>query len=149
MDTRFRHRHALHRVHSLFRLKVHDFLTVGAAAPLQEAGGVALRQPKSYYDQLAAGYRARRDFFCEALEGAGFAFSPPSGAYYVMADIKAFGYPDDRAFADFLVRDIGVAAVPGSSFYRDAAGGAHQIRFAFCKQRQTLEAAAERLAKLR
>lgn len=131
--------------------KVHDFLTVGAAAPLQEAGAVALAQPRAYYEQLAADYRWRRDLLCEALEKVGFGFEPPSGAYYVMADISAFddfNDFDDVAFADFLVEEIGVAVVPGSSFYREAALGAQQVRFAFCKRRETLEAAAERLAKL-
>lgn len=128
--------------------KVHDFLTVGAAAPLQEAGAVALKQPPAYYEQLAADYRWRRDLLCATLDKVGFGFEPPSGAYYVMADISAFGYPDDLAFADFLVKEVGIAVVPGSSFYREAARGAQHVRFAFCKQRATLEAAAERLEKL-
>jgi len=128
--------------------KVHDFLTVGAAAPLQEAGAVALSQPRTYYEELAAGYRWRRDLLCEALERVGFTFTPPQGAYYVMTDISGFGYPDDLAFADFLVKDIGIAVVPGSSFYSDPQRGSQQVRFAFCKRRETLEAAAQRLAKL-
>jgi len=129
--------------------KVHDFLTVGAAAPLQEAGALALTQPDSYYEELSAGYRWRRDLLCEALESAGFAFTPPQGAYYVMADISAFGFADDVAFAEHLVKDVGIAVVPGSSFYSQSERGAQQVRFAFCKRRTTLEEAAQRLAKLK
>ena len=129
--------------------KVHDFLTVGAAAPLQEAGAIALSLPRSYYQELADGYRARRDLLCQALDRAGFGFTVPEGAYYVMADISAFGYSDDVAFADFLVEQIGIAVVPGSSFFSEAERGAQQIRFAFCKRRETLEAAASRLEKLK
>ncbi len=129
--------------------KVHDFLTVGAAAPLQEAGAIALSLPRSYYQDLADGYRARRDLLCQALDRAGFGFTVPDGAYYVMADISAFGYSDDVAFADFLVEQIGVAVVPGSSFFSEAKRGAQQIRFAFCKRRETLEAAASRFEKLK
>ena len=128
--------------------KVHDFLTVGAAAPLQAAGAVALSQPPDYYDELSAGYRARRDLLCAALERAGFGFTVPDGAYYVMADISAFGYPNDIAFAEFLVKEVGIAVVPGSSFYSAAERGAQQVRFAFCKRRRTLERATQRLAKL-
>ncbi|MCH7824767.1 MAG: aminotransferase class I/II-fold pyridoxal phosphate-dependent enzyme [Acidobacteria bacterium] len=129
--------------------KVHDFLTVGAAAPLQEAGAIALSLPRSYYQELADGYRARRDLLCQALDGAGFGFTVPDGAYYVMADISAFGYSDDVTFTDFLVEEIGIAVVPGSSFYSEAERGAQQIRFAFCKRRATLEAAASRFEKLK
>ncbi len=129
--------------------KVHDFLTVGAAAPLQEAGTIALSLPRSYYQELADGYRARRDLLCQALDRAGFGFTVPDGAYYVMADISAFGYSDDVAFADFLVEEIGIAVVPGSSFYSEPERGAQQIRFAFCKRRETLEAAASRFEKLK
>jgi aminotransferase len=128
--------------------KVHDFLTVGAAAPLQEAGATALALPASYYAQLAADYRARRDFLLPVLRNVGLEFSTPQGAYYVMADISRFGFSDDRAFTEYLVREIGVAVVPGSSFYRDPAAGSQQVRFAFCKRLETLERAAERLQKL-
>ena len=128
--------------------KVHDFLTVGAPAPLQEAGAVALSQPPAYYDALSAGYRARRDLLCAALERVGFGFTVPNGAYYVMTDISAFGYPDAIAFADFLVKEVGIAVVPGPSFYSEAERGAQQVRFAFCKRRKTLEEAAQRLARL-
>jgi aspartate/methionine/tyrosine aminotransferase len=128
--------------------KVHDFLTVGAPAPLQEAGAAALNLPEEYYARLAEGYRARRDHLMPALEAAGFKCFRPRGAYYVMTDIAAFGFADDVEFVKYLVKDIGVAAVPGSSFYRDARDGARQVRFAFCKKLETLDAAADRLAKL-
>ena len=129
--------------------KVHDFLTVGAPAPLQEAGAVALGLPASYYEGLAEGYRARRDRLMPALVEAGFRCFRPRGAYYVMTDISGFGFADDLAFARHLVKEVGVAAVPGSSFYRDSRDGAQQVRFAFCKRNETLDAAAERLRKLR
>ena len=129
--------------------KVHDFLTVGAPAPLQEAGAAALSLPADYYAKLAEGYRVRRDHLMPALEAAGFKCFRPRGAYYVMTDISAFGFEDDVAFTKYLVKDVGVAAVPGSSFYRDARDGARQVRFAFCKTLETLDAAAERLGKMR
>ncbi len=129
--------------------KVHDFLTVGAPAPLQEAGAVALSLPSGYYAKLAEGYRARRDRLMPALTAAGFKCFRPRGAYYVMTDISAFGSQDDVAFAKYLVREIGVATVPGSSFYRDPRDGAKQVRFAFCKKNETLDAAAAKLANLR
>lgn len=135
--------------------KVHDFLTVGAAAPLQAAGAFALQLPRAYYDELQAAYRRRRDFMVGALREAGFRFAEPDGAYYVMTDIGAFaglGYADDVAFTRFLIRDVGVAVVPGSSFYcadhvREL-GGDQQVRFCFCKTDATLQAAADRLATL-
>jgi aminotransferase len=129
--------------------KVHDFLTVGAPAPLQEAGAAALSLPPEYYAKLAEGYRKRRDHLMPALTAAGFKCFRPRGAYYVMTDISAFGFADDVSFAKHLVKDIGVACVPGSSFYRDPRDGAKQVRFAFCKKNETLDAAAQRLAKLR
>ncbi|HWX94091.1 MAG TPA: aminotransferase class I/II-fold pyridoxal phosphate-dependent enzyme [Terriglobales bacterium] len=128
--------------------KVHDFLTVGAPAPLQEAGASALSLPESYYLKLAEGYRKRRDRLIPALEQAGFQCFRPRGAYYVMTDIRGFRFPDDVAFTKYLVSEIGVAAVPGSSFYRDRKDGASQVRFAFCKKDDTLDAAAERLQQL-
>jgi aspartate/methionine/tyrosine aminotransferase len=128
--------------------KVHDFLTVGAPAPLQEAGAAALSLPADYYAKLAEGYRVRRDHLIPALEAAGFKCFSPRGAYYVMTDISGFGFADDVQFVNYLVKEIGVAAVPGSSFYRDARDGARQVRFAFCKKVETLDAAAEKLAKL-
>jgi aminotransferase len=128
--------------------KVHDFLTVGAPAPLQEAGAAALSLPAEYYAKLAEGYRVRRDHLIPALEAAGFKCFRPRGAYYVMTDISGFGFEDDVSFTKYLVKEIGVAAVPGSSFYRDARDGARQVRFAFCKKLETLDAAAEKLEKL-
>jgi aspartate/methionine/tyrosine aminotransferase len=129
--------------------KVHDFLTVGAPAPLQEAGAAALSMPAEYYAKLADGYRSRRDHLMPALTAAGFKCFRPRGAYYVMTDTSAFGFDNDVAFAQHLVQKIGVATVPGSSFYRDPRDGAKQIRFAFCKKPDTLDAAAEKLKKLR
>jgi aminotransferase len=129
--------------------KVHDFLTVGAPAPLQEAGAAALSLPAEYYAKLAEGYRIRRDHLIPALTEAGFKCFRPQGAYYVMTDISAFGFDDDVSFARHLVQKIGVACVPGSSFYRHPRDGARQVRFAFCKKPETLDEAARRLAKLR
>jgi len=129
--------------------KVHDFLTVGAPAPLQEAGAAALGLPRVYYENLASGYRARRDRLMPALTEAGFRCFRPRGAYYVMTDIGAFGFADDVAFTKYLVKEIGVAAVPGSSFYNDPRDGAKQVRFAFCKRDATLDEAGRRLRKLR
>ena len=129
--------------------KVHDFLTVGAPAPLQEAGAAALSLPPAYYTKLAEGYRVRRDHLMPALTAAGFQCFRPRGAYYVMTDISAFGFSDDVAFAKYLVQEIGVATVPGSSFYRDPRDGARQVRFAFCKKPETLDEAARRLATIR
>jgi aminotransferase len=129
--------------------KVHDFLTVGAAAPLQEAGAIALQFPQSYYEKLAADYLVRRDTMLGILENAGFRCFRPRGAYYIMTDISAFGFSEDVTFARHLVKEIGIAAVPGSSFYRNPADGSKQLRFTFCKSEKTLKAAAERFAKLR
>jgi len=129
--------------------KVHDFLTVGAPAPLQEAGAVALGLPKTYYTELAEKYRSRRDHLIPALEKAGFRCYRPQGAYYVMTDISGFNFPNDVEFATYLVKEIGVACVPGSSFYKHPKDGSQQVRFAFCKKPETLDAAAEKLEKLR
>ena len=129
--------------------KVHDFLTVGAAAPLQAAGAVALQLPESYYESLARDYTIRRERMLGILEAAGFRCFKPSGAYYIMTDISAFGFPDDVTFAKYLVQDIGIAAVPGSSFYRQEADGRTQLRFAFWKKESTFQAAAERFERLR
>jgi aspartate/methionine/tyrosine aminotransferase len=129
--------------------KVHDFLTVGAPAPLQEAAAAALAMPAAYYQKLAEGYRERRDHLIPALVEAGFRCFRPRGAYYVMTDIGAFGFADDVSFTHHLVKEIGVAVVPASSFYLNPADGARQVRFAFCKRLETLDAAAERLKKLR
>ena len=129
--------------------KVHDFLTVGAPAPLQEAAAVALSLPDEYYRGLGASYSERRNFLLPVLEAAGFRTFRPRGAYYVMTDISSFGFSDDVAFARFLVEDGGVAAVPGSSFYSDPAAGRQRVRFHFARRRETLEAAAERLGRLK
>ncbi len=128
--------------------KVHDFLTVGAAAPLQAAGAYALSLPSEYYDRLQSEYRARRDLLLPVLTEAGFKTFVPDGAYYVMTDISAFGFPDDVEFTRHLIREIGVACVPGSSFYSVSQRGQQQVRFCFCKSDETLNRAAERLKKL-
>jgi len=122
---------------------------VGAPAPLQEAGVAALAMPASYYQNLASGYRARRDRLMPALTEAGFRCFRPRGAYYVMTDIGTFGFEDDVKFTKYLVKEIGVAAVPGSSFYNRPRDGARQVRFAFCKRDETLDEAARRLRRLR
>jgi aminotransferase len=129
--------------------KVHDFLTVGAAAPLQEAGVHALNLPASYYEKLQSDYTARRDRILQVLKSVGFVCFDPDGAYYVMTDISAFGYKDDLEFSRFLVKDIGVAVVPGSSFYHEPHLGRSQVRFTFCKKDETLSAAEERLQRLK
>jgi aminotransferase len=129
--------------------KVHDFLTVGAAAPLQAAGAYALALKPDYYEKLQADYRARRDLLLPVLEEAGFRTFRPDGAYYIMTDISGFGFKSDIEFTQHLIRDIGVACVPGSSFYSRRELGAQQVRFCFCKRDETLQAAAERLTKLR
>jgi aminotransferase len=125
--------------------KVHDFVTVGAPAPLQEAIAVALSLGRGYYDRLAVEYRARRDRLVGALEAAGFSPNHPEGAYYVLCDITPFGFADDTEFADWLVRDIGVAGVPGSSFFSRPELGRHLIRFTFCKTEELLDEAGKRL----
>jgi aspartate/methionine/tyrosine aminotransferase len=127
--------------------KVHDFVTVGAPAPLQEAVAVGLALGRPHYDSLGSEYRKRRDLLMTALETAGFAPRRPEGAYYVLCDITPFGFDDDTAFAHWLVSEVGVAGVPGSSFYSEPALGKHLIRFAFCKTHDVLAAAAERLMR--
>jgi aspartate/methionine/tyrosine aminotransferase len=129
--------------------KVHDFLTVGAAAPLQQAGAVALALPDDYYATLACEYQARRDTMLAMLEGTGFRCTRPGGAYYVMADISGFGFSNDVEFVRHLIETVGVAAVPGSSFFSQPEDGATLIRFCFCKKYETLKAAEERLNLLR
>lgn len=129
--------------------KVHDFLTVGAAAPLQEAGVTALNMPLAYYDYLQQFYQKRRDFLLGVLEESGFKCFKPDGAYYIMTDISEFGFANDVEFTKHMVREVGVAVVPGSSFYRHPELGAQQVRFCYCKKDETLEAAAERLRKLK
>ncbi|MGH9836030.1 MAG: pyridoxal phosphate-dependent aminotransferase [Blastocatellia bacterium] len=128
--------------------QVHDFLTVGAAAPLQEAGVYALGLPQDYYDKLQRDYQKRRDYLLGALEEAGFRCFKPDGAYYIMTGISDFGFENDIKFTEHMVRNVGVAVVPGSSFYRRPELGAQQVRFCYCKRDETLESAAERLKKL-
>ncbi|TMD42391.1 MAG: aminotransferase class I/II-fold pyridoxal phosphate-dependent enzyme [Chloroflexi bacterium] len=127
--------------------KVHDFVTVGAPHPLQVAAATALRFPDRYYIDLLNAYRERREFMLEILDGAGFKAYPPDGAYYVMTEIDSFG-EDDVALAHRMVKDIGLATVPGSSFYLDPARGRQQIRFSFPKKMDTLRRAADRLKTL-
>jgi len=129
--------------------KVHDFLTVGAASPLQQAGVMALGMGPEYYHHLSAEYRGRRDHIVASLESAGLRCFVPKGAYYVMTDVSAFGFADDVAFVKHLIENLGVAAVPGSSFYASSGGGSQQVRFCFCKKFETLESARVALRKLR
>ncbi|HEY7295387.1 MAG TPA: aminotransferase class I/II-fold pyridoxal phosphate-dependent enzyme, partial [Dehalococcoidia bacterium] len=129
--------------------KCHDFLTVGAPAPLQEAGAVALGFPSSFYDELRAGYTRRRGMLLEALQDAGFACTAPEGAYYIMADIRPVTGLSDVEFTRYLIREIGVAPVPGSSFCKDEALGRSTIRFTFSKGEETLAEASRRLPALR
>ncbi len=129
--------------------KVHDFLTVGAPAPLQEACAVALETlDDDYYASLVADYRARRDTLHPALVEAGFECAAPSGAYYILADFSGLSELDDDAFSRWLAREVGVAPVPGSSFFHDPADGRRLVRFAFCKRLETLEEAGRRLREL-
>jgi aminotransferase len=129
--------------------KVHDFLTVGAAAPLQEAGVVALSLPDGYYDRLAEDYLERRDLMLGILEEAGFKTYKPYGAYYIMTDISGLGFDDDVTAAKTITADVGVASVPGSSFYSRPELGRTKLRFSFCKKLETLREAGARLSELR
>jgi aspartate/methionine/tyrosine aminotransferase len=121
--------------------KVHDFLTVGAAAPLQEGAAAALRFEDEYYRELASGYLERRDFFMPVLETAGFRPFVPAGAYYVMCDFSALSDEPDEVFADRLLEETGIATVPGGSFYSEPGLGRNIVRFAFCKKMETLRLA--------
>jgi aspartate/methionine/tyrosine aminotransferase len=127
---------------------VHDFLTVAAPAPLQVAGITALSLPEDYYSKIVAEYDERRAMMMRILGENGFVAQPPAGAYYVMADISHLGFENDVNAATSLVEGIGVATVPGSSFFEDPVNGKHLLRFAFCKKLETLEAAGERLHNL-
>jgi aminotransferase len=129
--------------------KMHDFLTVGAPSPLQEAGVAALSMPESYYTEMAAGYARRRKMMCDILERHGFKFRQPQGAYYVMTDIAHFGFDSDIEFATYLVKDVGVAVVPGSSFFSDRSAGRTKVRFVYSKRDETLLEADRRLAKMK
>lgn len=127
--------------------KVHDFLTVGAAAPLQEAAVTALRFPDAYYADLQALYTLKRTVFLDLLRAAGLTFTEPQGAYYVLVDLAGWGFANDREAAEWFVREVGVAGVPGSSFFREPVPP--MIRFHFAKKEETLRAAGERLASAR
>jgi len=127
--------------------KVHDFLTVGAPAPLQEAAVTALDFPLSFYEELQAAYTSRRDCFLGYLDRAGLRYTVPQGAYYVLVDISDFGFADDTAFCVWMAREIGVAAVPGSSFFQEPVN--HLVRFHFAKREETLAAAGSRLLRLK
>ncbi len=128
--------------------KLHDFLTVAAPTPFHDAGVAALSLPDSFYTQLAAGYQAKRDLMLDILQRHGFGIYPPSGAYYVMADVSTFGFSSDSEFTQHLVKEVGVAAVPGSSFYIDPASAPQTVRFCFSKRDETLQEADRRLARL-
>jgi len=127
--------------------KVHDFLTVGAAAPLQKAALAGLALPDEYYTNLQNLYTEKRDYFLQGLDEAGLKYTTPQGAYYVMVDISEFSSSSDIDFCDWLIREVGVAAVPGSSFFKEDVN--HLIRFHFAKKKETLEAAIKNLATLR
>lgn len=127
--------------------KVHDFLTVGAAAPLQEAVVTALNFDDSYYQEVLDLYTAKRDLFCQGLDSIGLTHNVPQGAYYVMMDISEFCYDSDLDFCEDLASKVGVGAVPGSSFFREPVN--HLIRFHFAKRDETLNAALENLKSLR
>jgi aspartate/methionine/tyrosine aminotransferase len=128
--------------------KVHDFLTVGAAAPLQAAGAMALGLGSDYYQALAAEYWQRRDHIITSLESAGFRCFRPGGAYYVMTDVSGFGFASDVAFVRHLIDTVGVASVPGSSFYSQKIDEMQFVRFCFCKKYETLESARKQLMKI-
>jgi aminotransferase len=128
--------------------KVHDFLTVGAPAPLQAAAAVGMAFDADYYNHIALDYRARRDLMVSALTEGGFKFSAPEGAYYILADFSELSDLRGIEFAHWLAKDVGVATVPGTSFYSKPEMGETVTRFAFCKKADTLERAAERLASM-
>ena len=127
--------------------KVHDFLTVGAPAPLQEAAVTALRLPETYYEKLTADYTRKRDLFLAGLEEAGLKYAPPQGTYYVMVDCSAYRVRDDREFCRWMAREVGVAAVPGSSFFHEPVN--HLIRLHFAKSEKVLAEIGRRLKKLK
>ncbi|MDP4175705.1 MAG: aminotransferase class I/II-fold pyridoxal phosphate-dependent enzyme [Bacteroidota bacterium] len=127
--------------------KVHDFLTVGAASPLQEAAVTGLKMPEDYYNDLLKIYSAKREVFLNFLTDAGLEFIPPQGAYYVLVDISRFNAENDTEFCKWLIKDLGVAAVPGSSFFREDINS--YIRFHFAKKEDTLIEAGKRLLKLK
>ncbi|MGE0201570.1 MAG: pyridoxal phosphate-dependent aminotransferase [Candidatus Melainabacteria bacterium] len=128
--------------------KVHDFLTVGAPAPLQRAGVTAMNLPETYYAELARVYSEKRDLMIQVLDHVGIPYFRPQGAYYIFCDISRFGYPSDLAFAEHLLKDVGVAVVPGSSFFSRKELGHGNVRFCFSKKPETLEAARDRMMNL-
>lgn len=128
--------------------KVHDFLTVGAPAPLQRAGVTAMQLPQAYYQDLATSYRQKRNTILQILDHVGIPYFVPQGAYYVLADISHFGFDSDTEFTYHLIKNIGVAAVPGSSFFHHQEQGKSLIRFCFSKRSHTLQTAQDRLLKL-
>jgi aminotransferase len=129
--------------------KVHDFLTVGAPAPLQRAGTVAMSLGQDYYQQLHDEYLEKRDLLLKILDEAAIPYFKPGGAYYVFSDISKFGFANDIAFTEHLVKDIGVAVVPGSSFFGNKDDGKNFVRFCFSRKNETLLAARERLIRLK
>jgi aspartate/methionine/tyrosine aminotransferase len=129
--------------------KVHDFLTVGAPHPLQAAAAAALNLGDEFYRGLRAEYLERRDYLVPRLAEAGFTVSTPEGAYYIMAGFDRFGYDNDRAFARYLVREVGLAVVPGSSFFPTPEEGSRYVRFVFCKKQVTLERAVEKFKQIK
>lgn len=126
----------------------HQFLTFALPTPLQLGAAAALRAPQSYYDDLLASYRAKRDLLCEGLNDAGFEVYMPEGTYFMLADHTQFGFADDVTFARHLVEHVGVASIPPSAFYNDPEDGADLIRFSFCKTTETLTEAIARLQRL-
>ena len=128
--------------------KVHDFLTVGAPAPLQASGAIGFAFDADYFNHLALDYKARLNMLAPVLRDVGFSFTMPEGAYYLFADFTKISREDDVTFAKWLVEEVGVATVPGSSFYNNKKDGRHFVRFAFCKKFETMKRAADRLATL-
>jgi len=126
--------------------QIHDFLTVGAASPLQEAAVTALKFDEQYYQELEKKYEKKRDFFLKGLDEIGLKYTKPQGAYYIMVDISEFNFEDDLEFCEWMIKEVGVAAVPGSSFFKDDIN--HLIRFHYAKKKETLKKALARLEKL-
>jgi aspartate/methionine/tyrosine aminotransferase len=127
----------------------HQFVTFATATPLQHGAAAALRAPQSFYQELTTAYRQRRDVLIDGLSGLGFEVFAPEGTYFVLADHTGFGFADDVAFARHMVADIGVAVIPPSAFYHRREDGKSLVRFAFCKDEETIERALERMTKLR
>ncbi len=126
--------------------QIHDFLTVGAASPLQEAAVTALKFDDKYYKKLEKKYKKKRDFFLKGLDEIGLKYTKPQGAYYIMVDISEFNFENDLEFCEWMIKEVGVAAVPGSSFFKDDIN--HLIRFHYAKRKETLKKALKRLEKL-